>query len=269
MRAAARAAETKREMTEPPDKPGEKPLGAPEPAGEGAVAAVTRGDPHSIARLAHELKTPLSAIAAAAEIMRDERLGPIGSERYRGYAADIHSSARHALGVINRMLEVARSEGAQAKLSFAEIDLNGLVESVLSGMQPLAAEAGLSLVGRPAARLPHVVADETSLRQILLNLLTNAIKYTGASGEVAVSTGYRVDGPVTLEVRDNGPGMNLDAGAAEAASGSSLAGPGLGLGLPLVKALAAENGAVVEIETAAGRGTAVRLVFAKARTVPV
>jgi signal transduction histidine kinase len=268
MHAAARAAETEREMTEPPDKPGEKPLGAPEPSGEGAVSAVTRGDPRSIARLAHELKTPLSAIAAAAEIMRDERLGPIGSERYRGYAADIHSSARHALGVINRMLEVARCEAAEARLSFTEIDLNGLVESVLSGMQPLAAEAGLSLVGRSASRLPHVVADETSLRQILLNLLTNAIKFTGAGGEVVVSTGYRVDGPVTLEVRDNGPGMKLDAGA-EPVSGSSLAGPGLGLGLPLVKALAAENGAVVEIETAAGRGTAVRLVFRRDRTIPV
>jgi signal transduction histidine kinase len=255
-------------MTEPPDQPGVKPLGAPEPASEGTVAAVTRGDPGSIARLAHELKTPLSAIAAAAEIMRDQRLGPIGSERYRGYAADIHASARHALGVINRMLEVARSEGIQAKLSFAEIDLNGLVESVVSGMQPLAEEAGLSLVGRLAVRLPHVVADETSLRQILLNLLTNAIKFTGAGGEISVSTGYLLDGPVTLEVRDNGPGMTRDAGG-EPASGSSLAGPGLGLGLPLVKTLAAENGAAVEIETAAGRGTVVRLAFRKERTVPV
>ena len=227
------------------------------PAGE-------KSEPSQLAKLAHELKTPLSAIAAAAEIMRDERLGPLGSERYRGYAADIFGSARHALWVINRMLETAHADGAPSSLSFAETDLNQLVEAILSSMQPLAEEARISLTSGLAIRLPHVVADPTSVRQMLLNLLTNAIKFTGRGGRVQVTTNYVLDGPVTIEVRDNGPGVegenNPRGPAAE---------KGLGIGLPLVRSMAEANGAVVELESRPGEGTAVRIAFRKDRVVPV
>lgn len=241
-------------MTE--DKPNEAP--AVFPSGEDKPA------PSHIAQLAHELKTPLSAIAAAAEIMRDERLGPLGSERYRGYAADIYSSARHALGVITRMLEAARSDGDPGKLTFAEIDLNGLVENVLSAMRPLAEEAQIELTSRLADRLPHVVADPTSVRQMLLNLLTNAIKFTGKHGTVRVITSYELDGPVCLEVRDNGPGMGESADSQVPA-----AAKGLGIGLPLVRAMAQANGASISTESRPGEGTSVRIAFRKDHVVPV
>ena len=230
----------------------EKPKSSPAPAG---------AEPNHIARLAHELKTPLSAIAAAAEIMRDERLGPIGSERYRGYASDIYESARHALGVIGHMLEAARSDGTPAQLSFAEVDLDDLIRGVVSAMTPLAGEARLGLAAEVGTRLPHVVADPTSVRQMLLNLITNAIKFTAPGGEIRVTASYEGDGPVTLEVRDNGPGIEATA--------ESAAGKGLGLGLPLVKALAAANGADLVIKSLAGQGTAVRIGFRKDRVVPV
>ena len=218
-------------------------------------------EPSHIARLAHELKTPLSANAAAAEIMRDERLGPIGSEKYRGYASDIYDSARHALGVIAHMLEAARGDDTPAQLSFAEVDLDDLIRGVVSAMMPLAGDAGLVLAAQVGARLPHVVADPTSVRQMLLNLITNAIKFTPAGGEIHVSARYLGDGPVTLEVCDNGPG--LDATAEHAAR------KGLGLGLPLVRAMAAANGADLVIDSAPGQGTAVRIAFRKDRVVPV
>lgn len=236
----------------------------PTETAETASLTGERSEPSQLAKLAHELKTPLSAIAAAAEIMRDERLGPLGSERYRGYAADIFSSARHALGVINQMLETARADGAPIGLSFAEIDLNQLAEGVLSFMQPLAEEAKISLTSGLAARLPHVVADPTSVRQMLLNLLTNAIKFTGSGGRVHVTTNYELDGPVTIEVRDDGPGVE-----AEASPRGPAAEEGLGIGLPLVRSMAEANGAVVVIESRPGEGTAVRIVFRKDHVVPV
>ena len=228
---------------------------------ERRIPAPARVEPSHVAKLAHELKTPLSAIAAAAEIMRDERLGPIGSEKYRGYASDIYDSARHALGVISRMLEAARGDGAAGQLSFAEIDLDDLARGVVSAMTPLAGDAGLGLVADLSDRLPHVVADRTAVRQILLNLITNAIKFTRRGGAIVVSTRYEGEGPVVLEVRDNGPGLDATAHGA--------AGKGLGLGLPLVRAMAAANGADVAIESAPGQGTAVRITFRKDHVVPV
>ncbi len=228
---------------------------------ERRTPAPARVEPSHVAKLAHELKTPLSAIAAAAEIMRDERLGPIGSEKYRGYASDIYDSARHALGVIGRMLEAARGDGTPGQLSFAEIDLDDMARGVVSAMTPLAAEAGLNLLADLCDRLPHVVADRIAVRQILLNLITNAIKFTPRGGEVVISTCYDGEGPVVLEVRDNGPGIEATAHGA--------AGKGLGLGLPLVRAMAAANGADVVIDSAPGQGTSVRVAFRKDHVVPV
>ena len=141
-------------------------------------------------------------------------------------------------------------------------------------MLPLAEQASLALTIALYPRLPHVIADATSIRQILLNVLTNAVKFTAPQGEVQISTHYVVDGPVRIEVCDTGAGMS------EAAIRSSLdplnppePGPraegGLGLGLPLVRELAAVNGAEISIESAEGKGTSVSLLFPKNRVIPV
>ena len=149
------------------------------PRGPDNGASSTAPEPLSpdlVARLAHELKTPLSAIAAASEIMRDERFGPIGDARYRGYASDIHNSARHALELVSRML-ARRTPGAdEPELAFVEIDLAKLIADVVSALRPLAEPAHQSLAATLPPRLPHVIADATSLRQILINLLTNATR---------------------------------------------------------------------------------------------
>jgi hypothetical protein len=247
------------------------------------------------AGLAHELMTPLSAIAAAAEIMKDQRFGPLGTARYVGYATDIHASAQHALGVIERMLGNAEGDLADTTggalvspagtLNFAEIDAGAMLETSVSQVAPLAERAGVALTLELAPRLPRVVADATSLRQIVFNLLTNALKFTERGGRVTVAARYNGDGPLRIAITDTGRGMSRReveglrggqvprperrGGTRASAGGSAGVSAGLGLGLPLVRALAAANGAELVIESEPGRGTSACVVFGKDRVIPV
>jgi two-component system cell cycle sensor histidine kinase PleC len=222
--------------------------------------------PTQIAKLAHELKTPLTAIAAAAEIMRDERLGAMGNEKYLGYAADIHASATHALAVIGDML--AAGDGDDNSVSqITAFDLTELAASTVSSLQPLAAQRSLTLSLDAETGLTPIRAQPTAIRQILINLLTNALKFTPPGGDVRVATGYLNDGAVYLVVRDTGEGMDERA-LAQAFNDAPVqmqlrAGGGRGIGLKLARRLAAENGAEFEIDSAPGMGTVVLLAFAK------
>lgn len=233
------------------------------------------------ASLAHELKTPIGAIAAAAEIMKDERFGPLGTARYVGYAADIHGSAQHMLVVIDRMLggdAGAQGGGAQHDLDFSEIDVADALRTTVSQLAPLAEQAGIMLSLHLPPRLPRVIADATSLKQIVLNLATNALKFTPRGGQVTVGARYSGEGPLTIAVSDTGPGIEegeierllepsgqprAERHVARSADG------GLGLGLPLARALAATNGAELVLESVPGKGTSARIVFSKDRVIPV
>lgn len=249
-----------------------------------------------VRRIAHELKTPLSAIVAASEIMKDERFGAIGDERYLRYARDIHESARHALDVVQRIM-AAQMEAADAapraashgalgteggytarppalELEFAEIDLNGIVEATLSTLEVLAVDAGVALTSELAHPLPRVVADQTSLRQIVLNLVGNALKFTPRGGTIVVSTSAVVDGPLKLAVDDSGPGMAEDdmRSVLEAEAPRDPAprpGGGLGIGLPLVKVLAGANGGELGLGRSDLGGVRAVVTFSKSRQIPV
>jgi two-component system, cell cycle sensor histidine kinase PleC len=224
--------------------------------------------PDDIAKLAHELKTPLTAIAAAAEIMRDQQLGAMGNDKYLGYAADIHDSATHALSVITNMLSAAsnRLDNADAADGF---DLTDLAEKTVSSLQPLAAQRDLALTLDGEANLVPVRANATAVRQILLNLLTNALKFTPPGGEVRVATGYLDDGAVFFTVRDTGDGITdavLDRVFDDSLDTETYArrpGGGRGMGLRLVRRLAAETGALLDIDTMPGNGTVVMVAFPK------
>lgn len=210
--------------------------------------------------LAHELRTPLSAVIAYAEVLKSEHFGPLANPRYQAYARDIYESARHALGVVDSMLRGDRARAAVPPLAFADLDPARVVESCLTVARPLAQQAGLALGAECAPGLPRIVADEVSLRQMLLNLLANAIKFTRPGDRVTVAAACDADGPLTISVADTGPGIDTTAKAASA---------GLGLGLPLTRALAAANGATLAIESTPGRGTRVTISFGKDRLVPV
>ena len=225
-----------------------------------------------VSKLAHELRTPLSAIAAAAEIMKDQRFGAIGNERYRGYTSDIHDNARHALALINRLLGGDAVEDAGNGLQAAELDLNALAESSVSAIRPLAEEAGLKLAHEFHGALPRVTADSTAVKQILFNLLTNAIKFTPRGGDVRVVTGLGYDRSVFVAVQDTGAGMTAET-ISTALKSEVPANPqrkgagGHGIGLPLARNLAEANGARLEIDSTPSEGTAVALIFPRDRVV--
>jgi two-component system, cell cycle sensor histidine kinase PleC len=242
-----------------------------EPApGEEEDAASAPADREAFSKLAHELKTPLSAIVVAAEIMRDQRFGTIANERYRGYTSDIHDNARHALALINRILGDGSPVAATDRAQPAKLDLNMLAEGAVSAVRPLAEEAGLELSGELHARLPLVVADAMMVKQIVFNLLTNAIKFTKRGGVVRLVTGFGFNRSVFVAVQDTGPGMSADD-IARALDVNAPPKPGhgheggLGIGLPLASGLAKANGARIEIDSAPGEGTAVALIFPKDR----
>jgi signal transduction histidine kinase len=235
-------------------------------------AANSRGDALLRARLAHELRTPLGAAIAYAEVLKDEHFGPLPDARYVEYARNIHDSVRHALRVAEGMLQGHVDCAGVPQQAFTDVDPSGVVESSLAAVRPLAQRAGIALEVACARGLPRVIADEVSLRQILLNLLANAIKFARRGDRVVVTVEYK-DDALRLSVADTGPGMTdaTSSTAGHALRPADSQGPrsGLGLGLPLTKALAKANGAALAIETAAGHGTCVTLSFGKDRIVPV
>lgn len=247
-----------------------------------AAPAVTAGD-GAIARLAHELRTPLSAIVSLAEIMRDERLGTMGNQRYKTYAADIHDSARHTLDMIAAMLDGARDDdagarkgGATARLDLDGVDVAEIAARCVSAMQPIAARGGVALDARSAGDLPLVLADRRALRQIILNLLSNGLRFTPRGGTIVVAATRRDDGGVDLTVADTGSGMS-EADIARALSPTSaaprrlrIAGQhvGMGFGLPLVRELAEAHGGVLLIDSKPGAGTRMTIRLPAASVLP-
>jgi signal transduction histidine kinase len=236
-------------------------------------SAASRQQASGIERLSHELRTPLSAVIAYAEVLKDEHFGPMANARYRDYAAGIFDSARHALGVVDGMLGSGEAQADTAQFAFRDLDPGTIVEHCLAVARPLAAEAGLELSANVAAQVPRVVADEVSLKQMLLNLLTNAIKFTRPGDTVTVGVSYELGGPLSIAVTDTGPGMSEPQLALEGGRPGrrtrSLQNAGRGIGLPLTRALAEANGASLLIDSAPGRGTRATIAFGSDRLVPV
>lgn len=238
-----------------------------------SLASQTPVSKDDLAKLAHELKTPLSAIVAAAEIMRDERLGKLKNDRYRGYAADIYASATHATRIIERILTGGASAESARDFNFVQIDVNAIASSCFSSMKPIAEAAGLSLLSEFSAGALPLTVDETSLRQILLNLLTNAVKFARKGDEIRLVTRKDGNGATIIEVRDNGPGMSREEIARVAKATTkpqqrgTRPGGGMGIGLPLVRTLVEANAGRLKIESAKGKGTAITLVFSRNRLI--
>jgi signal transduction histidine kinase len=245
--------------------------------GNGRVARVPGSAPAqtaTLARLAHEIRTPLSAAIVYAEILKEEHFGPSPSPRYREYARAIHDSARHALGVIDGMLAGARGSAGLPDLAFRDLDPAGVIDNCLTVARPLAERAGLALVAHFGRATPRVIADEVSLKQMLLNLITNAIKFALPGDRITLGAIHAADGGLRIEVVDTGPGMEVRAltrreGRAARAPQPGRSDGGLGIGLPLTRALAEANGAQLIVDTAPGRGTRVTIAFGKDRVVPV
>ena len=226
-----------------------------------------------LATISHEIRTPLNAIIGFSEVMMDERFGPIANERYRQYLKDIHASGSHLISLLNDLLDLSKIEAGKLELTFANVDLNALVQQCVAIMQPQANRERVIIRTSLHAGLPPIVADARSVRQIALNLLSNSIKFTGAGGQVIVSTALSGAREVSLRVRDTGNGMTekelqtaLEPFRQIATSGRSGA-DGSGLGLPISKALAQANRARFHISSQVADGTLVEVTFPAAKVL--
>ena len=202
-----------------------------------------------------------------------ERFGPIGNERYREYIKDLHAAAAHLSSMVDDMFDLSKLESGRIDLTFAKVNLNELVQQCVGMMQPQANRARIIIRSALTSALPPVKADERALRQIVLNLLSNSIKFTGPGGQIIVSTVFSDTREAILRVRDTGAGMSEKQIAAAlepfadidawASSGSG----GTEFGLPLTKALAEANHAQFRIKSAPEAGTLVEIAFPPNRTV--
>ncbi|MCT7374015.1 PAS domain S-box protein [Chelativorans salis] len=226
-----------------------------------------------LARVSHEIRTPLNAIIGFSELMIDEKFGPIGNERYRDYLRDINRSGNHVLDLVNDLLDISKIEAGQQEMQYEAVPLNETLGEVVAMMQPQANSERVIIRSSFASRLPDVVADLRSVRQIALNILSNAVRYTPAGGQVIVSTAYDTDGSVVMRVRDTGVGMSsaeIDEALKPFKQINTLRrkrGDGTGLGLPLTRAMVEANRAQFTITSRPGEGTLVEITFPPTRVL--
>jgi PAS domain S-box-containing protein len=218
-----------------------------------------------LARISHEVRTPLNAIIGFSEVMIGERFGALGNERYLEYMKDIRASGERVIAIINDLLDLSRIETGKLDLAFTNQNLNELVESCVAVLQPQANRERIIIRTSLAQMLPPVIADARALRQIALNLIGNSIHLANAGGQVIVSTALSDFGEVVLRVRDTGHGLN-DNEVAAALQPFRTAAPSdraesSAVSLSLTKALVEANRAKFQIKTGGRSGTLIEIVF--------
>jgi len=226
-----------------------------------------------LAHVSHEIRTPLNAIIGFSDVMLEERFGPINNQRYREYLRDINRSGTHVLELVNDLLDLSKIEAGKLELAFEAVDLNQIVAESVALLQPQANSNRIIIRTSLSRAVPKVVADTRSMRQIILNLVSNAIKFSDQNSQVIVSTVYENSGEVALRVRDTGKGMT-DSQLREAMKPfqqvhkvSEEKQTGTGLGLPLTKALVEANRAHFSIESEPDSGTIANVNFPNQRVL--
>jgi len=222
-----------------------------------------------LARISHEVRTPLNAIIGFAEVMIDERFGALGNERYVDYMKDIRASGERVIAIIDDLLDLSRIETGKLDLAFANQNLNDTVENCVAVMQPQANRERIIIRTSLAHALPPVVADARALRQITLNLIGNSMHLANAGGQVIVSTALSDFGEVILRIRDSGQGLNDNEVAAamepfRTPAPSDQASDSSGVVLSLTKALVEANRGQFHIKRGPHSGTLIEVVFLRA-----
>ncbi|MCE7999008.1 MAG: ammonium transporter [Rhodobiaceae bacterium] len=219
-----------------------------------------------LANMSHELRTPLNAIIGFSEIINKELFGPLNNDQYKEYVDDIHSSSRHLLSLINDILDLSKIEANRFELDEDELDLGSLFDSCASMIRHRAEEELIAFEVSVAPGVPMVIADKRAMRQMVLNLVSNAVKFTPENGTVRLSAFVEPDGRVALQVSDTGIGIAKDdmSKALEpfrqiSTDETVYSAEGTGLGLPLTVALARLHDATFVINSAPGEGTTITL----------
>ncbi|MGE7370856.1 ATP-binding protein [Neorhizobium sp. NPDC001467] len=226
-----------------------------------------------LAHVSHEIRTPLNAIIGFADMMATERFGPIGHPRYIEYANDIGRSGRHVLDIVNDLLDISKIEAGEMDLEFEAVGLNETVSEAVSIIQPQANGQRVIIRSALSQAVPQVVADLRSIKQIVLNILSNAIRFTPSGGQIVVSTALEPNGNVILRIRDTGIGMTrseLEMAMQpfrQVTGAARKRGDGTGLGLPLTKAMVDANRASFAISSTPNEGTLVEITFPSPRVL--
>ena len=217
-----------------------------------------------LALMSHELRTPLNAIMGFSEVLKTEAFGPLGQQRYRDYAADIHASGGHLLELITEILDLSKIEAGKMELSEEPVPLDEVLGEAKRLFRDKGDTHGLTFDTSATAAVT-LIADRLAVKQMLINLVSNAIKFTPTGGRIDVRTRFADDGNLELAVTDTGPGMNQEeleqaVGAFGQTAEGRKAG-GTGLGLTLTAALAHLHGGRLDIDSLPGQGTTATIVL--------
>jgi two-component system cell cycle sensor histidine kinase PleC len=224
-----------------------------------------------LANMSHELRTPLNAILGFSEVMKGEVFGRLGAPQYLEYTTHIHDSGQHLLGLINDVLDLAKIEAGRFQVRAVEIDMRHAIGEALAMFEVGAATAQVRLAREVDRDLPLLLADERGIRQVLLNLTSNAIKFTQPGGTVTVFARRAAGGGMEVGVVDTGVGIDpADIDRVFEAFGQgqhdiAIREKGTGLGLSIVRGLVESHGGRVKLDSVLGKGTTVTCVFPRER----
>ncbi len=231
------------------------------------LAAANRAKSEFLANMSHELRTPLNAIIGFSEAILSEIFGKFANPRYREYVNDIFTSGTHLLQIINDILDLSKIEAGKMDLNEELIDPRQTIENSLNLIKEKAHANGIALSHDIAADVPQLHVDNRKFKQILINLVSNAVKFTLAGGRVVVRAKTASDGWLVVEVADTGPGIAPDQlehvldPFVQVDSGLDRKFEGTGLGLPLSRAMVEQHGGTLDLQSEVGKGTTVTLRF--------
>jgi PAS domain S-box-containing protein len=224
-----------------------------------------------LANMSHELRTPLNSIIGFSEIIRNQVFGPIEPQSYWEYARDVHESGKHLLSIINQILDISKIDAGERELKESRVDMKKLVQGVVDLSMPKIRDAGLTLPDPDLSVMPVILGEEVAIRQILNNIISNAVKFTQEGGRISVSGEMDDNKNFRLSVTDTGIGLDeaeikqvtSKFGVTDGRFSKSTSG--IGLGLSLVQSLMKLHGGEVEILSQKGIGTTVVLIFPRER----
>ena len=226
-----------------------------------------------LANMSHELRTPLNAVIGFSEIIKNEIFGKVGSNKYLEYAEDIHTSGLHLLDLINSILDLSKIEAGTQELIEENVNIDNLIDNCLRITSPQKESAGVSITVALSSNIPNILGDSRMLKQVLINLISNAVKFTPKGGKISLSSGHSPDGSFYLIVRDTGIGIKEDdiskalTPFVQIDSELSRKYHGTGLGLSLSKNLMELHGGDLTLESTFGEGTAVTITIPGERVV--